>query len=54
MVTGTTYFCRPGLSTSRPSTAPSTEIAGVMRASQKKNAVPASASPTAILPSGCR
>ena len=34
----------PGSSSSRPSTALNTEIAGVIRASQKKNAVPASAS----------
>ena len=47
IVTGITPLFKPGFSTSRPSTAPSTEIAGVMSASQKKNAVPASASPTA-------
>src|SRR5947208_2294643 len=47
IVTGTTPLFKPGFSTSRPSTAPSTEIAGVMSASQKKNAVPASAAPTA-------
>ncbi len=47
IVTGTTPLFRPGFSTSRPSTAPSTEIAGVMSASQKKNAVPISAMATA-------
>jgi hypothetical protein len=30
MVSGTTYFSRPGVATSRPSIAPSTEIAGVI------------------------
>src|SRR3989440_3687666 len=49
IVTGTTPLFKPGFSTSRPSTAPSTEIAGVMSASQKKNAVPISASATATL-----
>src|SRR5215469_3802789 len=46
-VMGTTACLRSGLSSSSPSTALSTEMAGVMSASQKKNAVPASASPTA-------
>ncbi len=40
---------KSGLSSSRPSTALSTEMAGVISASQKKNAVPASARPTATL-----
>src|ERR1700694_1893844 len=47
MVTGITALLKPGFRTSRPSTALNTEIAGVISASQKKNAVPASASPTA-------
>ncbi len=33
-VTGTTMRVMPGLSSSRPSTAPSTEMAGVISASQ--------------------
>ena len=39
-VIGTTQVCRPGAATVRPSTAPSTEIAGVMTPSPKKIAVP--------------
>ena len=42
-MTGITARSKPGSSSSSPSTAPNTEIAGVIRASQKKNAVPASA-----------
>lgn len=44
---GITAFLKSGSNSSRPSTALSTEMAGVMRASQKKNAVPMSASQTA-------
>ena len=40
MVIGITICLKPGSSTSRPSTALSTEMAGVISASQKKNAVP--------------
>ena len=39
-MTGTTQVCSPGAATSRPSTADSTEIAGVMTPSPKKIAVP--------------
>jgi hypothetical protein len=39
-VMGTTQRCSPGAATSRPSTAESTEMAGVMTPSPKKMAVP--------------
>ncbi len=39
-VIGTTQVCSAGAATLRPSTAPSTEIAGVMTPSPKKIAVP--------------
>jgi hypothetical protein len=45
-VTGTTSALSFGSNSSRPSTALRTEIAGVISASQKKKAVPASASTT--------
>ena len=48
-VIGITACLKEGLRSSRPSTALNTEMAGVISASQKKNAVPASASPTATL-----
>ncbi len=44
-VTGITAFSKSGSSISSPSTALNTEIAGVISASQKKNAVPARARP---------
>ncbi len=47
-VTGMMARSNCGLRTSSPSTALNTEIAGVISASQKKNAVPANASPIAI------
>src|SRR6185437_10678236 len=52
MVTGITYCAKPGLTSSRPSTALNTETAGVIRASQKKNAVPASANATTVVTHG--
>ncbi len=44
---------KSGSSSCSPSTALSTEIAGVISASQKKNAVPASASPTSHVDQLC-
>ena len=49
-VIGTTACLKSGLRSSSPSTALNTEMAGVISASQKKNAVPASASPMHTLP----
>ncbi len=39
-VIGTMKACRPGAATSRPSTAPSTEIAGVITPSPKNSEAP--------------
>ena len=53
-VTGTTKRCSAGAATSRPSTADSTEMAGVMTPSPKKIAVPKMPSSSSLRRSGGR